>query len=92
MAKSFVKKSSGPPGEKEARVSYPSPCGSHASMIDEEATSKLDDPTKVICKDANGLYETDRNRLDTRLADPNRHDMLHRIKMGQKRPELKYIE
>ena len=53
--------------------SYPSRFGSHSSMINEEATGKLNDPKRVVLEDEFGLYETDRNRLDTGAADPNRY-------------------
>lgn len=59
--------------DKPKKSDYPSQYGSHASMIDEEATAKLKDPSRVICKDDHGLYETDRSRLDSGLADPNRY-------------------
>jgi len=53
---------------------YPSLFGSHASMINEEETAKLNDPKKVVLEDDLGLYTTDRDRLDKGMADPNRHD------------------
>ena len=61
------------PADKTPKVSYPSQFGSHASMIDEEATKNLDNPSRVVLKDEHGLYETDRYRLDSKLADPNRY-------------------
>ena len=54
-------------------TSYPSLFGSHASMINEEETAKLNDPEKVVLKDDWGLYTTDRCRLDKGMADPNRN-------------------
>ena len=61
--------------EKEKRKSdYPSDFGSHSSMIDEGETAKLMDQSRVVLKDEWGFYETDRNRLDTRTADPNRYN------------------
>ena len=51
---------------------YPSEFGSHAVMIDKEATENLGNPTKVMCKDQFGLYETERCRLDNNMSDPNR--------------------
>ena len=51
---------------------YPSQFGSHSSMIDQEATVKLDDLKLVACRDAYGVYVTERNRLDNGLSDNNR--------------------
>ncbi|RDJ35413.1 MAG: hypothetical protein DWQ19_11395 [Crenarchaeota archaeon] len=58
---------------KESKPEYPSQFGSHASMIDQEATDQLGNPDRVVLKDDHGVYETDRNRLDNGLADPNRY-------------------
>lgn len=69
----MAKKSGGAPPDKEVRVKYPSQFGSHASMIDQEATDKLGDPDRVVIKDEFGLYETERFRLDSGTADPNRY-------------------
>lgn len=66
-AKSFLT-----PDKKEV-YKYPTRFGSHAMMIDEEKTAALSDPTKVVLLDEHGHYTTDRNRLDTRMADPNRY-------------------
>ena len=55
------------------KYDYPSVFGSHSSMVDEEETKKLDDPNLVALKDEFGIYVTERARLDTRLADPNRY-------------------
>lgn len=52
---------------------YPSKYGSHSSMINEEETAKLTDANLVVCSDETGNYTTSRERLDTRLADPNRY-------------------
>lgn len=51
---------------------YPSLFGSHSSMICEELTTKLVDPTLVILKDDDGYYMTKKDRLDTGGADPYR--------------------
>lgn len=51
---------------------YPSPYGSHSSMIDEEETNKLEDNSLVALKDEKGTYITFRKRLDSGLADPSR--------------------
>jgi hypothetical protein len=66
-AKNFIK-----PQEKR-KIEYPSEFGSHASMINEEATKALKDPNKVVLEDGWGDYVTDRNRLGNGLADPNRY-------------------
>lgn len=58
---------------------FPSRFGSHASMIVEE--HKPADPSLVILKDENGLYVTERRRLDIGMADPNRYqDLTNRNK------------
>lgn len=54
---------------------YPSPFGSHASMISQEWTEKLADPTLAVLEDDNGLYVTERKQLDSRLADPYRNTL-----------------
>jgi hypothetical protein len=52
---------------------YPSPCGSHKSMIDEDYNEfNSGDHNFVVCKDDNGSYVTLRQRLDNGLADFNR--------------------
>ncbi len=51
---------------------YPSRFGSHVSMIEKAETDKLHDPDLVVCKDENGLYVTQLNRLDNGMADANR--------------------
>ena len=53
---------------------FPSPYGSHASMVDEALTAELADPKKVVCRDEYGTYVTDRSYLDCGLADPYRND------------------
>ena len=61
--------------KKQAKVSnyaYPSYFGSHTSMIDEEETAKLDKEDLVACRDEYGVYTTNKNRLDSGCADPNR--------------------
>ena len=58
---------------KKEEYAYPSQYGSHASMVDEEATKGLNDTKLVVCKDEHGTYITERNRLDSGLADPNRY-------------------
>jgi len=51
---------------------YPSLFGSHASMICEDLTNRLTDPTLVILKDNDGYYMTKKDRLDNGSADPYR--------------------
>jgi hypothetical protein len=50
---------------------YPSPYGSHASMVDTKYTLK--DKNMVVCVDERGLYVTKKNCLDSGLADPSRN-------------------
>jgi len=52
---------------------YPSRFGSHSSMIDETATAELANGNLIVCADDYGTYTTERDRLDTGLADPNRY-------------------
>jgi hypothetical protein len=59
--------------DKEEKFKFPSHFGSHASMIDAEATEALNDAALVVLKDEHGLYATLRNRLDNKEADPNRY-------------------
>jgi len=59
------------PTKKEEYL-YPSRFGSHASMIDEEKTSELNDESKVVLLDEYGHYVTFKTRLDNGLADPKR--------------------
>lgn len=93
----MAKKSVSYSGAQEKYIyPYPSHYGSHASMIDQEATDKLGDPKLVVLKDTaltkqtlkegeapphsafpdgmpEGLYITERSRLDNGSADPNRY-------------------
>lgn len=55
------------------RYPYESQFGSHVSMVNEEATKALDDPTLVVCTDQFGDYVTFKVNLDNHLADPNRN-------------------
>lgn len=52
---------------------YPTRFGSHASMIDAEGTARLEKEGIVALMDENGLYVTERSRIDNGLADPNRY-------------------
>lgn len=49
-------------------ITTPSPYGSHDSMIIEELPNN-----KVKCKDDIGVYITDKWRINSGLADPNRN-------------------
>lgn len=59
--------------KKEIKPAYPSLYGSHAVMVDEDATELLSRSDMVVCVDAGGIYTTYRNRLDNGLADLNRY-------------------
>jgi hypothetical protein len=79
----------------ESYTIFPSRFGSHASMIDNEKTEVLNDPNLVVLKDEFGFYTTERNRLDTKMADPNRYEskrlgkLIHRS--GSKEEETKNV-
>ena len=61
---------------KETSVyKYKSRFGSESSMINQEETDKLNDPDLVVLSDEFGNYVTQRCRLDTKLADPNRYEV-----------------
>lgn len=68
MAKVYV-----PKFEEKKYTAFPSPYGSHKSMIVEEATKRLNQVGKVVCKDTFGCYITESIHLDTGLADPHRN-------------------
>ena len=68
--------------EKEIQPTYPSDYGSHASMVDKEATKALNEGIEFddLSSDASVVidmdkvsYTTTKNRLDTGLADPRRY-------------------
>ena len=76
MAKYQVKK------EKEVQPIYPSDYGSHASMVNKEATQALNEGIEFddLSSDASVVidmdkvsYTTTKNRLDTGLSDPRRY-------------------
>jgi hypothetical protein len=71
------------------KSAYPSVFGSHASMIDEDETNKLDDPTLVVLRDEHGLYTTERNKLDNGTADPNRYKVDRLSKLFARKDEAK---
>lgn len=51
---------------------FPSPYGSHQSMVDENLTKELGQDGKVMCKDGEGYYITKAVNLDNGAADPFR--------------------
>lgn len=53
-------------------ITTPSQYGSHSSMV-SNTDYKLDE-NEVVCEDERGIYITQRSRLDTGLADPNRYN------------------
>lgn len=59
--------------EKPKAYEFPSRFGSHASMVDEEATAALKDEKMVVCNDELGSYTTERAKLDSGMADLNRY-------------------
>lgn len=56
-------------------ITTKTPFGSHKEMVVDHSTIKgvniLNE--EVICKDDDGLYITNANRIDNGLADPNRY-------------------
>lgn len=61
--------------------------GSHSDMIvscEDPAiqTIKIDD-NQIICKDDSGYYITEKNRIDSGLADPNRYASINARKFSQ---------
>jgi len=61
------------PTKSTTTKKYPSEFGSHSIMIDEEETKLLNNPDKVVLRDEKGLYTTDKNKVDSGLADVNRY-------------------
>lgn len=77
MAKVVTKKASGPPAKSKV-YGYPSRFGSHSSMVKEalgegEGALPIIGVINCVCEDEYGLYVTERSRLDSGLADPNRY-------------------
>ena len=65
---------------KAEKYPYPSRYATHASMVDKDMTEKMNDlcalfnvPKMVVCKDEHGFYITEKNRVDSGIADPNRY-------------------
>lgn len=67
------KTASSAPPEKKEKYPYPSYFGSHSMMVDGPKTGELGDPLLAVLKDENGFYTTERIRIDSGLADPNRY-------------------
>jgi hypothetical protein len=61
---------------KKPEKVYPSPFGSHQSMVDNKLTGGLNTPGLVVLRDAKGPYVTHSERLDNGIADPNRHNSI----------------
>lgn len=70
-----VKKTSEEAGAKKESPKFPSPFGSHTSMVQKEQTEELQkqQPLLSVLADENGLYVTETARLDTHMGDPNRY-------------------
>ena len=51
---------------------YPTPYGSHKSMLSSDYQSFNKDGKTVVCKDERGLYVTLRKNLDNGLCDRKR--------------------
>jgi hypothetical protein len=70
MAKQFGQK------KEEVKKKYPSDCGSHKVMIDDNLTKQLlpeHQNLMIICRDDDGAYVTEKFRIDSGLADINRY-------------------
>lgn len=81
MVQAAKKKASGPP-QKAKAYGYPSRFGSHTSMLSADRDTVLEG--QVYCVDEYGKYLTERNRLDTGLADPNRYSVSRLGKLFEK--------
>ncbi|MCF8299091.1 MAG: hypothetical protein K9J13_16200 [Saprospiraceae bacterium] len=62
---------------------YPSPCGSHASMVNDTYTQILDQSGMVVCVDDEGPYVTEASKLDKGLCDVNRYNTPSARKQGK---------
>jgi hypothetical protein len=58
-----------PTPEKKGPYAYPSRFGSHASMV----VKRNEAAGTCVCEDEYGRYKTTIDRLDDKLADPNRY-------------------
>jgi hypothetical protein len=66
-------------GGKDKAPVFPSDFGSHASMVNADATGKIveaqqdpADPWQILT-DERGNYATRKHRIDSSMADPNRY-------------------
>mgnify|MGYP001594301240 CR=1 FL=1 len=91
-----VKKTAEEAGAKKQAPRFPSPFGSHASMVQKELTEALQKqhPQLAVLEDENGLYLTETAKLDNHMADPNRfagetHRKAELEKVGVKAPPAK---
>lgn len=66
---------------------FPSRFGSHKIMVNETETVKLASENKIVLTDEYGDYVTDKNRLDSGLADPNRCHSKRLERLFDKKPE-----
>jgi hypothetical protein len=82
MAKKIVEKE-----VEKGTYNYPSRFGSHAAMIDKDRTEKLKNPDLVVCKDEFGFYTTEKKKLDSGVADPNRYDGRGKWEQEKKKKE-----
>ena len=58
---------------KPKKKIYPSDCGSHKSMVNDEYEAfNTGDHEFIVCKDDRGSYVTLKNILDNGLMDSNR--------------------
>lgn len=67
--------------EKAVKYQYPSYFGSHSSMVVEDCGEN-----HVVCEDEHGKYLTERWRINSGLADPNRcaQHRLNKLFQGKK--------
>lgn len=78
MAKNFIKPRKHETGRT---ITTKTPYGTTSDMLvtDENILSKVEYPENfVLVKDGDGYYITQKSRLDSGLADPNRYDIPYR--------------
>lgn len=87
----MAKKSIEPGSNSKQAYPYPSRFGSHKSMVIEYVLldNLGDDTAKAILEDEHGTYITDVDRLDSGLADPNRHATSRLTKLFEKSKDKK---
>jgi hypothetical protein len=84
MAKNFIKPRKHETGRT---ITTKTPYGTTSDMLvtDENILSKVECPENfVLVKDADGYYITQKSRLDSGLADPNRYDISYRNSVRSK--------